>query len=135
MADLFLCLWTALFLVRTSLASSAYYVDNGIGQTEKVHEMNSRDKRELQHEILTLLGLHQRPKPKSSTTKDSAPTFMLNLYNSITSDNGVVKDDGNFHSSHNVTIGDSVVQPIEGTDVIISFVNKGKFLLLQKFSK
>ncbi|XP_061178193.1 bone morphogenetic protein 7-like [Saccostrea echinata] len=126
MADFFLCLWTALFFVRTILASSAYYVDNGIGQTEKVHEMNSRDKRELQHEILTLLGLHQRPKPKSSTTKDSAPTFMLSLYNSITSDNGVVRDDGSFHTSHNVTVGDSVVQPIEGTDVIISFVNKAR---------
>jgi len=126
MADSFLCLLTTMLVVRTTLASSAYYVDNGIGQMEKMHEMSSRDKRELQTEILTLLGLHQKPKPKSSTTTDSAPTFMLSLYNSITSDNGVVKDDSTFHTSHNVTVGDSVVQPIEGTDIIISFVNKAK---------
>ncbi|KAK3088611.1 hypothetical protein FSP39_021263 [Pinctada imbricata] len=68
------------FVKFINCTTSGYYADNGVDQTEQLHVMNSRDKRELQHEILTLLGLHQRPKPKTLSTKNSAPKFMVDLY-------------------------------------------------------
>ena len=101
-------LFVLIFVDIVSSTTSGYWADNGVDQTEQIHEMNTRDKRELQHEILTLLGLHQRPKPKGVETFYSAPKFMVDLYKSITSDNGLVleNDEMTFHTHHNITLGD-----------------------------
>ncbi|XP_052086249.1 bone morphogenetic protein 7-like [Mytilus californianus] len=106
--------------------SSGYYIDNGVDQTEKLHEINPRSKRELQQEILTLLGLHHRPKPKVHTNDYSAPRFMLDLYNTIAGADGILLDDTpSFRISGNISIGD-IIEPIQGADVIMSFVNRAK---------
>ncbi|XP_033726914.1 bone morphogenetic protein 7-like [Pecten maximus] len=119
----------------TTATVSGVYRDNGVDRTERTSEFSSRDKREMQHEILTLLGLHHRPKPAGhSTTEYSAPRFMLNLYNSITSDGGVINDGNRRQFDRNVTI-ENQVEPIDGSDVIMSFVNhakKIKYLRRQK---
>ncbi|OWF38828.1 bone morphogenetic protein 7-like [Mizuhopecten yessoensis] len=110
----------------TTATVSGVYRDNGVDRTERTAEFSGRDKREMQHEILTLLGLHHRPKPAGHSTTDySAPRFMLNLYNSITSDGGIVDDGNRPQFPRNVTI-ENEIEPTEGSDVIMSFVNHAK---------
>ncbi|XP_069751839.1 bone morphogenetic protein 7-like isoform X1 [Narcine bancroftii] len=46
--------------------------------------LNSREKREMQKEILSILGLPRRPKPLLSIKRSSsAPVFMLDLYRTV----------------------------------------------------
>lgn len=113
-----------------SWTSSGYYIDNGVDQTERVNEISPRSKRELQQEILTILGLHHRPKPKRHSNGYSAPRFMLDLYNTITGVDGILLDSDDtpsFHLTSNISIG-NIIEPIQGADVIMSFVNNGKIL-------
>lgn len=108
--------------------SSGYYIDNGVDQTEKLYEISPRSKRELQQEILTLLGLHHRPKPKVHTNEFSAPRFMLDLYKTIAGADGILiesDDTPSFHVTSNISIG-NIIEPIQGADIIMSFVNHAK---------
>lgn len=108
--------------------SSGYYIDNGVDQTEKLYEISPRSKRELQQEILTLLGLHHRPKPKLHTNEYSAPRFMLDLYKTMTGADGILIDSDDtpsFRVTGNISIG-NIIEPIQGADIIMSFVNHGK---------
>lgn len=43
---------------------SGFYVDNGIDQTIMHHELTQDDAHEVEHEILELLGLPERPRKK-----------------------------------------------------------------------
>lgn len=123
-------------VLLTSATVSGVYKDNGVDRTERTSELSKRDRREMQHEILTLLGLHHQPIPEGhSTTEYSGPRFMLNLYNSITAEGGVTGvNDNRPQFARNITI-ENRVEPIDGSDVIMSFVNhakKIKFLRRQR---
>lgn len=48
-----------------------------------VEELPMRQRKEIKHEILTLLGLHHRPKPALSVKHNAAPTYMIDLYNTL----------------------------------------------------
>ncbi|XP_046578572.1 bone morphogenetic protein 7-like isoform X1 [Haliotis rubra] len=129
------CRW----LVRTTIAislvlgdvtgtystmSTAFYADNDLQQTVLVTRLPGREKREMQQEILTLLGLHQKPKPKTHGKGDSAPKFMMDLYEKLKNEDGEMTDDDTvFRSSpRNASVG---LNPdlLDGSDVIMSFVN------------
>lgn len=43
---------------------SGFYIDNGIDQTIMHHELTQDDAQEVEHEILELLGLPERPRKK-----------------------------------------------------------------------
>ncbi|KAK7091274.1 bone morphogenetic protein 7-like isoform X2 [Littorina saxatilis] len=115
-----------LVLVTDSvLSTTPFYVDNGLQQTMILDKVPRREKRELQQEILTLLGLHHRPKPTSNNPVESAPKFMMDLYETLKNsetedalDQGVV-----FHSSNKTSRLDLDSDKVEGSDVIMSFVN------------
>lgn len=117
-----------LVLVTDSvLSTTPFYVDNGLQQTMILDKVPRREKRELQQEILTLLGLHHRPKPTSNNPVESAPKFMMDLYETLKNsetedalDQGVV-----FHSSNKTSRLDLDSDKVEGSDVIMSFVNHG----------
>jgi len=80
----------------------------------------------MENEILTLLGLHQRPKTVKQGYESSAPKFMISLYNSLKTDDGdVISDEIEFNSKVNLTLG-KAMEHINGTDVIRSFINHGK---------
>ena len=48
-----------------SLSPALFYADNGLDQTIAYKYLPTRERKEMQEEILNLLGLHHRPKPKS----------------------------------------------------------------------
>lgn len=105
---------------------SEFFADNGLHQTIVVDHHNRRKKAEMENEILTLLGLHQRPKIVKHGYESSAPKFMITLYNSLkTEDGDVVSDEIEFNSKVNLTLG-KAMEHINGTDVIRSFINHGK---------
>ena len=132
--------FTLLFAAtRVKSETSGFYADNGLEQTvvvnvNKLHGTGGRGKlkREMQQEILTLLGLHQRPKPSSPHGKgdSSAPKFMLDLYNTLQTDSGEVEEE---IFTRNPTLNTTVfgnltnnIQTINSADMIMSFVNHGE---------
>lgn len=112
--------------------STAFYADNDLQQTVLVTRLPGREKREMQQEILTLLGLHQKPKPKTHGKGDSAPKFMIDLYEKLKNEDGEIMDDDTVFR-RNASIG---LNPdlLDGSDVIMSFVNHGKCTLCNRVS-
>ncbi|XP_056155157.1 bone morphogenetic protein 6 isoform X2 [Lampris incognitus] len=79
--------WSAycMFLV----AGSNYLFDgnNEVHQSFIHRRLRTHEKREMQKEILSILGLPHRPRPHPSHGKyNSAPLFMLDLYNTISNE-------------------------------------------------
>lgn len=108
--------------VLTCLGSE-FYGDNTLGQTVVIGNTPGPKRDEVQQEILTLLGLHQKPNPVEHGFESSAPKFMISLYNTLQSDEGLgISDDDVFHTNVNLTFG-AEIQYVNGTDVIMSFVN------------
>ena len=68
-------------------------------------KLRSHQKKEMQREILNLLGLQHRPKPRmvANSQNSSAPMFMLDLYRSLNSVEQDVSEtennDYNFHAT------------------------------------
>jgi len=107
--------------------SSGFYADNGIDQTIVYQQISKKERREMQQEILSLLGLNHRPKPTPHGTENSAPKYMMNLYNSIIDD-----ENGNYikidHMKRDNNFTDESLHTINDADVIMSFVNHGHHL-------
>lgn len=56
--------FTNIFLQHASTSMSGIYIDNGRGQTELQQSLSPEDQLEVEHEILDLLGLPDRPRRK-----------------------------------------------------------------------
>nr|WND63737.1 bone morphogenetic protein 7 [Sinonovacula constricta] len=100
--------------------SSEYWAENNLQQTIVLDHRSKQKADEVQQEILTLLGLHQRPQTMKHGVENSAPKFMISLYNTLQSEDD--DDDVEFHYKVNVTLG-KALQHLNGTDVIRSFIN------------
>ncbi|KAL3887916.1 hypothetical protein ACJMK2_000301 [Sinanodonta woodiana] len=118
--------------------ATVYKTDNGLEQTIAVNRMPSKERKELQQEILTLLGLHHRPNPvKNNVVEKSAPRFMLQLYNKIRS-NDDDETPGVEPSRLQLAFNNTPVpdmNEIIGTDVIMSFVNHANKLHFLRHEK
>ncbi|OTF83229.1 bone morphogenetic protein 7-like protein [Euroglyphus maynei] len=78
------------------------------------------EQQELQEEILHVLGLDHRPKPKKYGTDESASNFLMNLYTSF-------NDDGHPNIvRHTDLISNQSLLEMTESDVIISFNNQIK---------
>lgn len=108
-------------------ARSGLYVDNGVGQTVMDTMMNSDDLLEVEHEILELLGLPERPRKRNlhSLKSKSAPQFLLNVYDKISA------DFNSFHPRHirsannnDVFFSEADDKAIDQSDIIMTFLNK-----------
>lgn len=108
-------------------AFSGLYVDNGVGQTVMETMMNSDDQLEVEHEILELLGLPERPRKRNLhlLKSKSAPQFLLNVYDQISA------DINSFHprrirsaNKRDVLFSDADYYAIDQSDIIMTFLNK-----------
>lgn len=76
--------------------------------------LGARERRDMQREILAVLGLPGRPRPRAppaaARQPASAPLFMLDLYHAMTDD-----DDGGPPQAH-----------LGRADLVMSFVNMGE---------
>ncbi|XP_054714065.1 bone morphogenetic protein 7-like [Uloborus diversus] len=107
-----------LFCYEVSSMSGGFYADNGRQQSILFKPLAKNDKHELQLEILHLLGLQHRPKPRHHDMHSSAPKYLLDLYKTL--ENDEVLPVNAVHS-----IANNKSSPaIKDSDFIVSFVNK-----------
>ncbi|XP_012938722.2 bone morphogenetic protein 5 [Aplysia californica] len=112
--------------------SSSFYTDNDLGQSVPMGKVKNRQRDEVQQELLELMGLYSKPKSKSNEKIiQSASKFMRDLYESLREldqadqDGG---DDSHIHISSSVNASALGLDPakVEGSDVIVSFVNHAR---------
>ncbi|CAG2107444.1 unnamed protein product [Medioppia subpectinata] len=105
----------------------SFYADNRFDQTIAYKYLPSNDRKEMQTEILSLLGLHHRPKPRSHVTENSAPKYLIDLYKSF-----LDEDSGNLKITSSKApvviegevLSNNSLNAINDSDIIMSFVNQ-----------
>lgn len=127
-----LCVLILEFSIVSLTPRSGVYIDNGYDQTSIEHLMTEKEKKEMEVEILNLLGLPHRPrKVNKSPLKKSAPRFLLDIYKSL-----LVKDDDdeNFRSKRStddvdddINLSGEEQQQIDESDVIMTFESVSKY--------
>lgn len=128
-------LWWSAYYCMFLVAGSNYSLD---GDNE-VHpgfihrRLRTHEKREMQKEILSILGLPHRPRPHLSHGKyNSAPLFMLDLYNTIsTEEKSQVEGMLDRYQSMRTTESPPLATYQEtaflnDADMVMSFVNLGQ---------
>lgn len=58
-----------------------FTLGNDLGSAFVHRALRSQERREVQREILSVLGLPRRPRPHSPERRTAAPIYMLELYN------------------------------------------------------
>ena len=117
----FLSIFVVFSLVNARL--SGIYYDNGLDQTVIQKLLTKQEKREVEHEILNLLGLPSRPRRRENLDRvhlgSSAPKFLLDVYRSLLD-----------HPSQRTvrsefTLSGQDQQAIDESDIIMSFLPQG----------
>ncbi|KAL3282265.1 hypothetical protein HHI36_005456 [Cryptolaemus montrouzieri] len=102
------------------LRPSGFYSDNEFDQTEIDWSMTKQEKREMEMELLNLLGLPYRPqKINESHIRKAAPRFMLDVYKSLMEE----ENDENYRSKRsigNLDLNLSEKNAIDESDVIMT---------------
>ncbi|CAO1378765.1 unnamed protein product [Diamesa tonsa] len=124
-----------IFLVNLFVLASIYcvfasysgiYVDNG-HQTILNHQLTRDETHEVEHEILDLLGLPDRPRKRHihPSLRKSAPQFLLDIHKKLSSE----QEDGNERAKRNtddneiyLSAADQIA--IDQSDIIMTFLNK-----------
>uniref|UniRef100_A0A667ZV25 Bone morphogenetic protein 7a n=1 Tax=Myripristis murdjan TaxID=586833 RepID=A0A667ZV25_9TELE len=97
-------------VLATQVSFSNFSVDNEVRSSFIQRRLRSQERKEMQREILSILGLPHRPRPHIHTKQNAAPMFMLDLYNTISTD---FEPQG--YSYYNRFLDDA--------DMVMSFVN------------
>lgn len=132
-------LWWSACYCMFLVAGSNYSLDgSNDAHPGFIHRrLRTHEKREMQKEILSILGLPHRPRPHLSHGKfNSAPLFMLDLYNTMSSGEksqveGVLD---RYQSMRTTQSPPLATYPetafLNDADMVMSFVNLGKSLKL-----
>lgn len=125
-------MWSAFYC--TFLVTGSNYSLDGNNEVHLgfIHRrLRTHEKREMQKEILSILGLPHRPKPNLSQGKyNSAPLFMLDLYNTISGEEKIPVEVklSRYHSTTQslplATYQETAF--LNDADMVMSFVNLGK---------
>ncbi|KAM8867959.1 bone morphogenetic protein 7-like [Synchiropus picturatus] len=105
---------------------SNYSVENEVRSSFIQRRLRSQERREMQREILAILGLPHRPRPHVHTRHDAAPIFMLDLYNQISTN---TEPAGlSYYRPLRPTQAAPMVTPqdsrfLDDADMVMSFVN------------
>lgn len=128
-------LWWSAYSCTFPVSGSNYSVDgnNEVHPGFMHRRLRTHEKREMQKEILSILGLPHRPRPHLSHGKyNSAPLFMLDLYNTIsTEEKSRVEGLPDRHVSMRTTQSPPLATYQEAAflndaDMVMSFVNLGE---------
>lgn len=119
-------------LTSTSSAErmSGLYVDNGFDQTVVHRVVSQREKREVEHEILNLLGLPDRPRNtigRPPQVKRSAPKFLLDIYkNTLGEDEEEKPAAARRRKAGEFDLTGQDLKAIDQSDVIMTFAAHSK---------
>ncbi|XP_070759516.1 bone morphogenetic protein 7-like [Enoplosus armatus] len=113
-------------VLATQLAFSNSSVDNEVRSSFIQRRLRSQERREMQREILSILGLPHRPRPHFHPKHNAAPMFMLDLYNTISTD--AVPPGYSYYKPVYPTQVSPMVTPqdsrfLDDADTVMSFVN------------
>ncbi|KAJ8413232.1 hypothetical protein AAFF_G00092280 [Aldrovandia affinis] len=124
-------LWWSSYCVLLIVGSNYLFDGNNEIHPSFVHRrLRTHEKREMQKEILSILGLPHRPRPHFSHGKyNSAPLFMLDLYNTISNEEkadmeGILDQYKSMFTTQGpplATFQDSTF--LNDADMVMSFVN------------
>lgn len=130
-------LWWSLYHCLFTVAGSNYSLDgNNEVHPGFIHRrLRTHEKREMQKEILSILGLPHRPRPHLSHGKyNSAPLFMLDLYNTISSEEksqveGMLDRYQSMRTTQSPPLATyQETAFLNDADMVMSFVNLGELL-------
>ncbi|XP_034023112.1 bone morphogenetic protein 7-like [Thalassophryne amazonica] len=113
-------------MLATEVAFTNFSVDNEVRSSFIQRRLRIQERREIQREILSILGLPRRPRPHVHTKHNAAPMFMLDLYNTVSTEpepNGYsyYRPSLKTRASPMVTSQDS--RFLSDADMVMSFVN------------
>ncbi|XP_020338780.1 bone morphogenetic protein 7 isoform X1 [Oncorhynchus kisutch] len=120
--------WGYCILAETTFSN--FTLDNEVQSSFIQRRLRNQERREMQREILSILGLPHRPRPHIYTKHNAAPMFMLNLYNAI-STYGQQPAGYSYYKPVFTTQGPPMVTPqdssfLNDADMVMSFVNIAK---------
>lgn len=101
------------------------YVDNGLDQTTIERFISKAEKREMEAEILSLLGLPSRPRKNiNSTLRKSAPKFLMDVYKSI-----METENSRNERSADISLTGEEKTAIDESDLIMTFESISKLFV------
>lgn len=106
-------------------ALSGLYIDNGVDQTLIHHSLTQHERLVVEHEILELLGLGERPRRARAPPPDGAPapSFLLDVYKQLAEEPEQARPT---RSSELALSGDEQ-QAIDQSDLIMTFQSKSEY--------
>ncbi|KAM7423273.1 hypothetical protein PAMA_011022 [Pampus argenteus] len=113
-------------VLATQVAISNFSIDNEVRSSFIHRRLRNQERREMQREILSILGLPHRPRPHVHTKHNAAPMFMMDLYNTISTD---AEPPGySYYKPLLPTQASPMVTPqdsrfLDDADMVMSFVN------------
>lgn len=127
-APALLLVWT--FCVLADTVFTNFTLDNEFHSSFIHRRLKSQERREMQREILSILGLPHRPRPNIHGKHNAAPMFMLDLYNAMST--GGDEDRYSYpYRPFFTTQGPPLASLqdnnfLNDADMVMSFVNLGK---------
>jgi len=105
------------------------YVDNGFDQTVVHHVVSQQEKREVEREILNLLGLPDRPRNphnRAPQVKRSAPKFLLDIYKNALGEDEEKKPTAHRRRTGEFDLSGQDLKAIDQSDAIMTFAARSE---------
>ncbi|MEQ2208548.1 Bone morphogenetic protein 7 [Xenoophorus captivus] len=117
------CWGSCVLAMRVSFSN--FTLDNEVRSSFIQRRLRTQERREIQREILSVLGLPHRPRPHAHPKHNAAPMFMLDLYTIST------EPEPHRYSQYKAVLqgqASAVVSPqdsrfLDDADTVMSFVN------------